>query len=607
MNTELKMDSSEVVNGLVESDGLKLPKELLQGDCTKKSNPEQLYAIKVMKKSEMIHKNMVSQVITERNALALSRSPMCVRLFYSLQTKSCVYLVMEYMVGGDLKSLLSVYGYFDEAMAIFYAAEIALALQYLHSHGIIHRDLKPDNVLLTEHGHIKLTDFGLSRISLDHKELQISDLMDTPAASDYGRTPGQLLSLTSHLSFGSGPNSLTSTPASLNAAESNETNYSDAVNTMNNIMARVADAVAVESQLEANKEDFVFQSPPLKSERNSLMSPESESKCNISDGQLSGVAHIISPDRDLEFVSPPKPEVSSSGSFHSCESSMGGDSTLNASSHIRIHSFTPSSAEVSQTNVSGVGKRKRHSSGNPDAVGIVCHTGVTREFFALDIQMSQGRLVCLDASPDNNSGTPVHEICCTPKTRSRPRLRTDGKKLTDLDDDKEQAQPIRFKKLIRFERPEPSPILVGPSTPPDVNLVRKESTVSATTTPKRAAITPYRTPKSVRRGRTATTNDWSSDQRILGTPDYLAPELLLRQKHGAAVDWWALGVCLYEFVTGIPPFSDDSSEAVFTNILNRNLEWPEGDEALSENMQSAIEALLTLDPEQRPNGEAMHA
>jgi serine/threonine-protein kinase greatwall len=72
---------------------------------------------------------------------------------------------MEYLVGGDLKSLLSIYGYFDESMAVFYAAEITLALEYLHSHGITHRDLKPDNMLLTDRGHIKLTDFGLSCIS----------------------------------------------------------------------------------------------------------------------------------------------------------------------------------------------------------------------------------------------------------------------------------------------------------------------------------------------------------------------------------------------------------------------------------------------------------
>lgn len=96
-----------------------------------------------MKKNEMINKNMVSQVITERNALALSQSQFCVRLFYSLQTPSSVYLVMEYMVGGDLKSLLHVYGFFDENSSRFYCAEVLMALQYLHKHGIIHRDIKP--------------------------------------------------------------------------------------------------------------------------------------------------------------------------------------------------------------------------------------------------------------------------------------------------------------------------------------------------------------------------------------------------------------------------------------------------------------------------------
>lgn len=76
------------------------------------------------------------------------------------------YQVMEYMVGGDLKSLLTVYGFFDESTARFYCAEVTLALQYLHSHGIVHRDIKPDNMLISMSGHVKLTDFGLSKIEL---------------------------------------------------------------------------------------------------------------------------------------------------------------------------------------------------------------------------------------------------------------------------------------------------------------------------------------------------------------------------------------------------------------------------------------------------------
>ena len=151
-----------------------------------------------MKKNEMIHKNMASQVVIERNALALVRSPYCVQLFYSLQSATSIYLVMEYMVGGDLKSLLSMYGYMEECMASFYIAEVTLALEYLHSHGIVHRDLKPDNMLLSKEGHVKLTDFGLSKISTLHRDLEISDLMNcTPSLCT--RTPGQLLSLTSHL------------------------------------------------------------------------------------------------------------------------------------------------------------------------------------------------------------------------------------------------------------------------------------------------------------------------------------------------------------------------------------------------------------------------
>lgn len=114
----------------------------------KNNKPDLLYALKVVKKSDMINKNLVPQLITERNALALSRSQFCVQLFYSLQTVSSVYLVMEYMVGGDLKSLLAMYGFFDENAARFYVAEVCLALQYLHNHGIVHRDIKPDNMLV---------------------------------------------------------------------------------------------------------------------------------------------------------------------------------------------------------------------------------------------------------------------------------------------------------------------------------------------------------------------------------------------------------------------------------------------------------------------------
>ncbi|XP_052802430.1 serine/threonine-protein kinase greatwall-like [Mya arenaria] len=173
----------------------------------KKNQTDTVYAIKVMKKSDMINKNLTSQVVTERDAMAKVSSPFIVKLFYSIQSQQNIFLIMEYLVGGDVKSLLGVVGYFDQPMAIMYVAEVTLALEYLHSKRIIHRDLKPDNMLITDRGHIKLTDFGLSKFNMSFN----ADVPMTPrtpmpySLKNYNahRTPGQILSLRSSLAFSS--------------------------------------------------------------------------------------------------------------------------------------------------------------------------------------------------------------------------------------------------------------------------------------------------------------------------------------------------------------------------------------------------------------------
>lgn len=86
-----------------------------------------------------------------------------VKLFYAFQTKSRLYFVLEYLAGGELFHHLRKAGKFSEELTVFYAAEIVLALECLHKHNIVYRDLKPENVVLDAEGHIKVTDFGLSK------------------------------------------------------------------------------------------------------------------------------------------------------------------------------------------------------------------------------------------------------------------------------------------------------------------------------------------------------------------------------------------------------------------------------------------------------------
>ncbi|KAM3271585.1 hypothetical protein ACQJBY_042032 [Aegilops geniculata] len=125
-----------------------------------------LFAIKVLKKADMIRKNAVESILAERDILISARNPFVVRFFYSFTCRENLYLVMEYLNGGDLYSLLRGLGCLDEDMARTYIAELVLALEYLHSLNVIHRDLKPDNLLISRDGHIKLTDFGLSKVGL---------------------------------------------------------------------------------------------------------------------------------------------------------------------------------------------------------------------------------------------------------------------------------------------------------------------------------------------------------------------------------------------------------------------------------------------------------
>ncbi|KFK36169.1 hypothetical protein AALP_AA4G087000 [Arabis alpina] len=132
------------------------------------------FAIKVLKKLDMIRKNDIERILAERNILITVRNPFMVRFFYSFTCRDNLYLVMEYLNGGDLYSLLQKVGCLEDDVARIYIAELVLALEYLHSLKIVHRDLKPDNLLIAHNGHIKLTDFGLSKIGLINNTIDLS-------------------------------------------------------------------------------------------------------------------------------------------------------------------------------------------------------------------------------------------------------------------------------------------------------------------------------------------------------------------------------------------------------------------------------------------------
>ncbi|XP_046933594.1 serine/threonine-protein kinase LATS2 [Lynx rufus] len=120
-----------------------------------------LYAMKTLRKKDVLNRNQVAHVKAERDILAEADNEWVVKLYYSFQDKDSLYFVMDYIPGGDMMSLLIRMEVFPEHLARFYIAELTLAIESVHKMGFIHRDIKPDNILIDLDGHIKLTDFGL--------------------------------------------------------------------------------------------------------------------------------------------------------------------------------------------------------------------------------------------------------------------------------------------------------------------------------------------------------------------------------------------------------------------------------------------------------------
>jgi RAC serine/threonine-protein kinase len=140
----------------------------------------EMFALKVLKKDNIIKRNQVEHTKTERSVLGYVKHPFIVGLNMAFQSKDKLYFVLDYCAGGELFFHLGKVGKFSEQRACFYAAEITLAIAYVHNLDIVYRDLKPENVLLDSRGHVRLTDFGLSKEGISNSSSGANSFCGTP-------------------------------------------------------------------------------------------------------------------------------------------------------------------------------------------------------------------------------------------------------------------------------------------------------------------------------------------------------------------------------------------------------------------------------------------
>lgn len=612
-----------------------------------------VYAIKVLQKKDLVRKNLTSQVVQERSALVGSnKNDFCVKLFYSLQSHDQIYFVMEYCAGGDLKSLLAKTQFFSFEMAGFYTAEVACALDYLHSKGIIHRDIKPDNMLINSKGHVKLTDFGLSDVGYKNK------LIGSPLA---GYTPGMLASLGQNITFslGSSGDYLSATSANLSSVSS--INSPAMVSSQpiqhstpyGSIAGNVGPVPLIHTK--HRKVRIPLRKLGSRSTLNSTTSSLSQNSHNITNSSSSGnsswcVINTPPPHREEPPEADPQLEVKRiklsathpigstafpfddssflSYSFDFLKKSKENKPTPPSSIAIRIpatssplpHAILPEEA----TTPTGIthGNSAFHSNMfTPPELSPVC--GITGEpghhsnnFFADQVSVHDRR------SPEQgrfrtDHGNQSNHFMSMPAFHSIKEQHIPGPGVYYADP-RTPIDNITKEDIHRaFFNPNPK----SPSWPPTVNRnpdqpkkrkrfsenpVPIAPTASTGLTADVSALllgmnhTPPCHPTSAQTFNTP----GNEPVRLLGTPDYLAPELIKLAMNDSsenlnvsgACDWWSLGVCYYEFLIGVLPFNDDKPDLIFKNILSRDLEYPEG---MDERMLAVLDGLICSNPEKR--------
>ena len=526
----------------------------------RKKNTGDIYAIKVMNKRELLRKNQNHHIQAERRIMSHADNPFVVKLFYSFQSKNHLYLVMEFINGGDIYSMLQNVGSLTEDVARVYAAELVLALSYLHDDlHVIHRDLKPDNILISKEGFIKLIDFGLSQIGVAERTAQKREhlpVLSRSSASPQASTPHSLRAHSSdkssprgsahsgghsggheyfrgecrggHSDGHSGNHSyghIDNHRGNHSGGPSDDANdchstHGSACSACDNLTCSVCGADSVCSVCGTGNTCAVCGARRSKAEA-------------TEEAGVDKTVDFLMDSNDSELSSQRSPAASAhDGSSHDT-SSLRSDS---------LSSFTYSSVCSSRTPTS---------------------TSQMNSLSSLTIPSGQEPSL----SGSYSAGS-VSSLACFQDRRTAPSslARPDScdascGKVSGVSEVNDVTEINGVSGITEFS----GVAGVNETTSEVTNEISKEA-VESIPVLSRHQIKKRRAQRKLHRRKDKLSR--------VGTPDYMAPELLLGTYSGPANDWWSVGVIVYELIVGFPPFNDQTPELIFDHIVKKEMKWP---------------------------------
>lgn len=522
----------------------------------RKKNTGDIYAIKVMNKRELLRKNQNHHIQAERRIMSHADNPFVVKLFYSFQSKNHLYLVMEFINGGDIYSMLQNVGSLTEDVARVYAAELVLALSYLHDDlHVIHRDLKPDNILISKEGFIKLIDFGLSQIGVAERTAQKREhlpVLSRSSASPQASTPH---SLRAHSSDKSSPRG-----SARSGGHSGGHEYfrgeGRGGHSGNHSYGRIDNHHGNHSEGPSDDpNDCRHTHTSAGSACDNLTcavcgAGNTCAVCGARQGKAEA-AEEAAVDKTVDFLMDSNDSELSSQRSPAASAHDGSSHDTSSLRSDSLSSFTYSSVCSSRTPTS--------TSQVNSLSSLTIPSGQDPSLSSLTIPSGQEPSL----SGSYSAGS-VSSLACFQDRRTAPSslARPDS-----CDASCAKATEVNGMSGVNEVNgmSEVTDITGVTGVTETTNGVSKES-VESIPVLSRHQIKKRRAQRKLHRRKDKLSR--------VGTPDYMAPELLLGTYSGPANDWWSVGVIVYELIVGFPPFNDQTPELIFDHIVKKEMRWP---------------------------------
>lgn len=544
------------------------------------------YAMKVLKKEKLFKYGQVNYVKNEREIMERINHPFLARIQFAFQTKTRLFLVTDFIQGGDLYFHLKTFRKFPEKKVKLLICEIILALEYLHSNNIIYRDLKPENILIDEAGHVKLVDFGLSK---DFKEKSQTAYPQSPIISfkNKYRSEREKLRFLNKNNYNKNYNNYHDNPNNdfiLNNENNNNNYYNsndyDDCNKNNDYL----------TYLESKKNDFRKENCKKKS---LFLSPQIRRNSNININNNEFNKQVIFPEEGKESVN---------GYLFDSESKSSENGMINFTEENK------QSLSEKTENVKDCLLKSKLTANKKD--DLIVFSFLKRNA-NLKKERSNNNLIKLkqcdsESSISNNSGKKENQ---NNKMVLKEAVEYDPLAFRLYHSNDDNNDKINFlqnqenkgpkKKRLRIFPEDLTRITIKSKMDP-LNLYEATIRTSNDSNENTETISNYNSAlhKSV-----SFPISYEKAFTICGTPEYMAPEILSEKGYDKSVDWWSLGVLLFEMLIGRQPFRRDKSQKIDMSIYNKKINFENF--AISESAKRLLDSLLQVKPQKRLGSGAL--